>query len=93
MTDSRDRYTVVVYKTDRRTKKGERQVHKCDHLDLDKQTLKHLYETTWFAKDGYRFEIFETLVTRRNMMTGREYQERYDTPNYCSPSCEAYWAM
>jgi hypothetical protein len=27
------------------------------------------------------------------MMGGGEYQERYDTPRYCSPSSEAYWSM
>ena len=42
-------------------------------------------------RDG--FEIHETYVTRVNMMGGAEYQERYDTPRYCSPSSEAYWSM
>jgi hypothetical protein len=27
------------------------------------------------------------------MMGGGKYQERYDTPNYCSPSSESYWSM
>ena len=24
---------------------------------------------------------------------GKEYQERYDTPRFCSPSSESYWSM
>lgn len=86
-------YTVEVYKKDRRVKAGERLVHKADHTTATRSDLKHLYETTWFAKDGYRFEIHETYVTRKNMMGGAEYQERYDTPYFCSPSSESYWSM
>lgn len=33
------------------------------------------------------------LVTRINLMSGKEYQERRDTPGYCSPSRESYWSM
>jgi hypothetical protein len=89
-------YTVEVYKVDRRTKAGERLVKKFEHQGPRKgmkEELKHLYETTWFAKDGYRFEIHETYVTRKNMMSGAEYQERYDTPYFCSPSSESFWSM
>ena len=86
-------YTVEVYKKDKRTKEGERLVKKFDHSDARKDELKHLYETSWFAKDGYRFEIHETFVTRKNMMSGTEFQERYDTPYFCSPSSESYWSM
>jgi hypothetical protein len=47
----------------------------------------------WKASKGFRCTIHETMVTRKNMMGGAEYQERYDTPRYCSPSSEAYWSM
>ena len=43
-------------------------------------------------KNG-RAEIHKTFVTRQNMMTLIDYLERYDTPPYCSPSCESYWSM
>ena len=32
------------------------------------------------------------MVTRRNLMTGQEYQEPEDTPGYLSPASEAYWS-
>lgn len=86
-------YTVELYKKDARTKKGERLVKKTDHTNVDTKTLKHLYETTWFAKDGYRFEIHETYVIKKNLLSGVEFEERYDTPHYCSPSSESYWSM
>ncbi len=86
-------YTVEVYKQDRRTKRGERLVHKADHDTDNLSMLEHSVKHTWRAGQGYRYEIHETYVTRRNLMGGAEYQERYDTPRYCSPSSEAYWSM
>ena len=85
-------HTVEVYKKDKRCKSGERLVRKCDHQFASRSDLKHLYETTWLARDGYRFEIHDTYVTRKNLMSGVEFQERYDTPYFCSPSSETYWS-
>jgi hypothetical protein len=84
-------YTVKVYKMDKRTKKGERLVHGADHPNTNKQNLEHLYRTTWFAKDGYRFEIVETYRDVMNPMTGKTVRERYDTPYSCSVASDAYW--
>jgi hypothetical protein len=86
-------YTVEVYKKDKRTKAGERLVRKTDHSTADRGALEHVYKHTYFASHGFRFEIHETMVTRRNVMGGAEFQERYDTPYSCSPSSEAYWSM
>jgi hypothetical protein len=86
-------YTVEVYKKDRRVKSGERMVHKMDYDTKNLSMLEHTVKHTWRAGQGYRYEIHETYVTRTNMMSGSEYQERYDTPRYCSPSSEAYWSM
>jgi hypothetical protein len=86
-------YTVEIYKKDARTKSGERMVHKSDHNTSDLGMLEHSVKHTWRASQGYRYEIHETFVTRRSLMTGAEFQERYDTPHYCSPSSETYWSM
>ena len=86
-------YTVEIYKTDARTKKGERLVSKTDYEVTEKTMLEHTVKHTYRASQGFRYEIHQTYVTRTNMMGGKEYQERYDTPNYCSPSCESYWSM
>jgi hypothetical protein len=85
--------TVEVYKKDGRLKTGERLVKKVDHVVSERSMLEHTYKTTYLTRDGYRLEFHETWVTRTNMMGGKEYQERYDTPRYCSPSSEAYWSM
>jgi hypothetical protein len=86
-------YTVEVYKKDRRSKKGERLVRKSDHSTHDAKLLEHLYKHTYFPSEGYRFEIHETMVTRKNAITGQLYEERYDTPRSCSPSSETFWSM
>jgi hypothetical protein len=33
------------------------------------------------------------MVTRKNLMTGLEYEEDVNTPNFCSPSSESFWSM
>jgi hypothetical protein len=86
-------YTVEIYKRDARTKAGERLVSKTDYEVTEKSMLEHTVKHTYRASQGYRYEIHETYVKRTNMMGGKEYTERYDTPRYCSPSSEAYWSM
>ena len=86
-------FTVEVYKTDKRTKVGERLVLKQDYDTDNLSMLEHTVKHTWLKSQGFRYEIHETFVTRRNMMSGLPYQERYDTPRYCSPSSESYWSM
>jgi len=86
-------YTVEIYKTDKRTKQGERLVSKTDYETDNKSMLEHTVKHTWRPSQGFRYEIHETMVTRTNMMGGKEYTERYDTPRSCSPSSEAYWSM
>jgi hypothetical protein len=86
-------YTVEVYKKDARTKKGERLVHKSDYDTTNLSMLEHTVKHTWRSAQGYRYEIHETYVLRKNMMSGVEYKERYDTPYSCSPSSESYWSM
>jgi hypothetical protein len=85
-------YTVEVYKRDRRAKKGERLVRKTDHSTQDRGLLEHLYKTTYFPSEGYRFEIHPTMVVGSSIH-GQEFTERYDTPHFCSPSSESYWSM
>ena len=84
-------YTLEVYKADKRTKEGEKLVEKIDLGDITYGDADGIL----MAKEmqGYRCELHETYVTRTNLMGGAEYQERYDTPRYCSPSSEAYWSM
>jgi hypothetical protein len=89
------KFTLNIYKKDGRTKAGERFVAGYDYDRADRAAMerevKELYPL-YTPKDGYRFEIRETYVKRKNIMTGQEVEERYDTPYACSVSSEAYWS-
>ena len=62
-----------------------------------KATITRLIKKAGWAGD--EFEITHTrdyqprMVTRRNLMSGKEYQEDVNTPNFCSPASESYWSM
>lgn len=86
-------YTVEIYKKDKRVKTGERLVSKKDYDTDNLSMLEHTVKHTYRASQGFRYEIHETYVTRKNLMSGKEYKERYDTPHFCSPSSESYWSM
>lgn len=33
------------------------------------------------------------MVTRKNLMTGKTFEEDVNTPNCCSPASETFWSM
>jgi hypothetical protein len=88
-------YTLEIWVKDRRTKAGEKLVGKYDYRAVSGTWMQ---DEIWdlqrrlYPSPKYRIELHETFVTRRNAITGVEFQERYDTPYHCSPSSEAYWS-
>jgi len=93
-------YSVEIYKTDKRIKKDERYgknktgLRFVEVIDFAPTTKDHIDTVAADKrKQGFIVEVFETFVTRKNLIGGKEFQERYDTPYYCSPSSESYWSM
>ena len=84
-------YTLELYKTDRRTKEGRRLVEVKDVAESTRAQIESIADS--LRKLDFIVEVFETYVTKKNLMTGQEFQERYDRPYYCSPSSETYWSM
>ena len=93
-------FTVELYKADQRIKRDERYgrnraglrfVEVRDFAPVTKDYIASVVDN--FREGGFVVEVFETYVTRKNMMSGLEYQERYDTPSFCSPSSESFWSM
>lgn len=93
-------YTFEIFKADKRIKKDERYgknkaglrfVEVKDFAPLTRSHAEVLADG--IRKEGLVVHVYETFVTRKNMMSGKEYQERYDTPYYCSPSSESYYSM
>ena len=89
-------YTLYIYKTDKRTKAGERLVRTqvCkDQDDLGMKTaIKTLIEL-YPAQARFRFEYFPTMKTVKNLMTGQDVQIDRDTPWACNPASETFWSM
>lgn len=83
-------YTIEIYKADRRNKAGLRLVDVLDYAPSTSDFIQQIAED--FREAGFVAKVFETYVTRKNMMTGAEFRERYDTPNSCSPSSETFWS-
>ncbi len=93
-------YTLEIYKADKRIKKDERYgrnkvglrfVESRDFEPVTKDFIEYAADS--IRKLGFEVQVFETFVTRTNIMSGKEIQERYNTPYYCSPSSESYWSM
>ena len=84
-------YTLEIYKADKRTKKGVRLVEKRDFAPVTKNYINSI--ANQWNELGFIVNVFETYVTKTNMMGGKEFKERYDTPHYCSPASESYWSM
>ena len=88
-------YTMYIYKTDKRTKSGERLVSTTVWRDRTVAGMRHecneLYNA-YPATQGYRFEYFPTMVTVKNLLTGQDVQIDRDTPWCCNPASESYWS-
>jgi hypothetical protein len=84
-------YTLEIYKTDRRIKEGQRLVEKRDFDPVTRDYIDTVVER--LSGKGITIKLFETFVTKQNLMGGQEFTERYDTPHFCSPASESYWSM
>ena len=86
-------FTLEVYKADKRKKSGERRIDTVELVAADRADAER-YVASHYGKDEKMIvKVFETNVTRLNLMSKMEYTERYDTPLCCSPSSETYWSM
>jgi hypothetical protein len=92
-------YTLEIYKADRRIKRdarygkdkaGLRFVESRDFAPVTADFIKYAAEGV--RQMGYVVTVHETFVEMVNLQSGKKFQERYDTPYYCSPRSETYWS-
>jgi len=86
---------MYIYKADKRIKSGERLVRTQVCKDQDDLGMKTAIETLiqlYPAQSRFRFEYFPTMVTVKNLMTGKDVQIDRDTPWSCNPASESYWS-
>jgi hypothetical protein len=93
-------FTVELYKTDKRIKKDERYgrnkkgLRFVETVDFAPSTRDYISTVEADMRErGYVVKVFETFVTCTSLVGGKEFQQRYDTPYFCSPSSETYWSM
>ena len=93
-------YTVEVYKADKRIKKDarygkdKRGLRFVEVIDFAPSTRDYIGTVVkGFQERGLIAQVFETYVMKKNLLSGQEFAERYDTPYFCSPSSESYWSM
>jgi hypothetical protein len=91
------KYTFLYHKKDLRSKDGERTVYEVD-FDIEPELLSQVVDFTnkeLSSKKCFknvRLEVIETMVTRKNYMTGEYFKERWDTPYFASASSESFWS-
>jgi len=84
-------YTVEIYRADRRVQSGERLIEKRDFDPVTRDYIDTVVEK--LSGPGIVIKLHKTFVTKKNLMGGQEFVERYDTPHFCSAASESYWSM
>jgi len=89
-------WTMYIYKTDRRTKTGERLVSTTVWADRDdagmKREVRELQRQLYPALQ-FRIMWCPVMKTVKNLMTGKDIQIDADTPWCCNPASETFWSM
>ena len=80
-----------VYKTMAAAKAGLTRIAKAEGL-LQTDPNHAFYRYAICEIDKFHRDI-EKSVKKKNMMNGKEFMEKVNTPYYCSPSSETYWSM
>lgn len=69
---------------------------KCNTLNKKAVAAKRFerYGDTYKVLTAAEYEAYwGEMVERTNLLSGKTFFERRDTPSYCSPSSESYWSM
>jgi hypothetical protein len=91
LTPTTTEFTIERYKIDLRRKDGLRLIDKVDYTPSYMEVLEVTVDI--LENDGYIVNYFPTYTTEKNLLTGELYQERTDTPHFCSTSSESFWSM
>jgi hypothetical protein len=90
-------WTMYIYKTDRRTKTGERLFSTTVWKDRTRAGMvREVHELVFsglYPVPTFRFEYVPTTKVVKNLMTGKDVEIAHDTPWCCNPASETYWSM
>ena len=103
MTDRKVPMSYVVFDTATTRYAGKKAKYNdpiFDSLAAAKSHMSRLVKSGKFTADqlavaesDYYHDNIEAIVQRTNIMSGKSFFERINTPYYCSPSSETYWSM
>ena len=89
-------WTMYIYKTDRRTKTGERLFSTTIWTGRDEAGMQrevNELHAGLYPRSQFRMEYCPTMKTVTNLVSGVEIEIPHDTPRSCDPSSELYWSM
>ena len=88
-------YTLLVYRLDKRCKTGEKLRGRYEYCDKTRENMEAevMDLCRLYPAKQFRIDLHETWVMRKNLLTGVEFKEHFQTPHYCSPAFESYWSM
>jgi hypothetical protein len=86
-------YTVRSYKTDKRSKTGEKLIATAVFKDKTVAEMAALVEAFEMMNPTVRIEYNPAMMTVKNLMSGKDVQIPTDTPWCCNPASETYWSM
>ena len=69
MSDTKE-YTLEIYKTDRRMKEGRRLIAKQEFDPVTQDYIRYAADAK--RNLGFDVEIFETWITKKNLLSGKE---------------------
>ena len=90
-------YRLYIYKTDRRTKAGERLHGTYDYANYSgtamMDEIKDLSWRLYPAREGWRLDFEPMTALVKSLMTGKDVEIDYrDLGGPCDPSTERYWS-
>lgn len=74
----------AVYETEQAAKAGMTREAKKGKLNVEQMAI---------AEKSYFHDNIEKFETKRNLVSGKEFTQRVNTPLCCDPSSETYWSM
>jgi hypothetical protein len=89
-------HTMYIWRTDRRTRRGERLFSTTVWHDRDEEGMQREVDELYlhhYPRTQYRIEFCPTMKTVTNLMSGKPVEIPHDTPRACDPSSELYWSM
>ena len=85
---------AALTRLEKKGKLGQKVVEKASKENGFRSVMVDLVKSDFAIAEVADFrQNIEKKVVRNNLMSGEEFEEAVNTPNYCSPSSEAYWSM